>query len=353
MLYPVINPAPARPPRRGVLRTYRPHYRALLLLLLCSALAAPPAAAQSAALAKEIEALTAERQMLTRELEQFQRTVSLITPPGIRPEQSGDPRVRKLALELVRMRERLIAITEREVTLLQEQIAAAKAAAAAAEREGESAPGGRRGRRSMQYDLAREEENVRRLHALLQSYYAELEAALQTMPTQEELALREAAQLAAAKAALEELSDTSFSVDKVQLSGAEGSTALTQMTQRLMDPELPESRRDIAPIVAIRTRLYGTLVGSESRSLRPVGKNQYVAKIRLQPGDTTLRIQERSWKIHLPQHENAGAYLVTFYKPAGVDPELHVFAVDELLAAKNAHVPAWLPPELNLRPRAR
>ena len=48
-----------------------------------------------------------------------------------------------------------------------------------------------------------------------------------------------------------------------------------------------------------------------------------------------LRIQERSWKIHLPQHVNAGAYLITFYKPAGVDPELHVFSVDDLLAQKN------------------
>ncbi|MCB1678451.1 MAG: hypothetical protein KDI16_07190 [Halioglobus sp.] len=348
MLYPVTNPT--GPPRRGVPATYRPYCRALLLLLLCSALAAPPAAGQSADLAKEIEALTAERQMLTKELEQFQKTVRLITPPGLRPEQSGDPTVRKLALELVRMRERLIAITEREVTLLQQQIAAAKAAATEAAGRGADE---RRGRRSRQYDLAREEENVRRLHALLQSYYAELEQALQTMPTEEELALREAAQLEAAQAALEELSEASFSVDKVHLSGAEGSTALTQMTQRLMDPELPESRRDIAPICAIRTRLYGTLVGSENRSLRPVGKNQYVAKIRLQPGDTTLRIQERSWKIHLPQHVNAGAYLITFYKPAGVDPELHVFSVDDLLAQKNAHVPAWLPRELALRPRPR
>ena len=54
-----------------------------------------------------------------------------------------------------------------------------------------------------------------------------------------------------------------------------------------------------------------------------------------------------------PQHVNAGAYLITFYKPAGVDPELHVFSVDDLLAQKNAHVPAWLPRELALRPRPR
>jgi hypothetical protein len=31
---------------------------------------------------------------------------------------------------------------------------------------------------------------------------------------------------------------------------------------------------------------------------------------------------------------------------------LHVFAVDELLAADNLHIPAWLPEELDIKTKA-
>ena len=312
----------------------------------------PPAHSQTPAPNPEIElqALTQERGMLTAELDQYKATVRLIQTDGRPPEQSGNPAVRRLALEMVKIKERLIVVTERELTLLQEQITAARALAAASPQyevaDGiESKP---LRVTTPDYSMADEQEHVERLRTLLASYYAELQEAARTLPSEEELAARAAAQLEA-----EQLARIPFSADKVQLSGAEGSTALSQITRRLTDPDIPESRRDIAPICGIRTELFGALIASEQRSLRPVGKNNYVARIRLQPGDTTLRIQERSWKIHLPQHVNAGAYLITFYKPAGVDPELHVFSVDDLLAQKNAHVPAWLPPELNLRPRAR
>ena len=119
-----------------------------------------------------------------------------------------------------------------------------------------------------------------------------------------------------------------------------------------MDPGVPESRRDIAPICSIRTHLFGSLVGSESRSLKPVGKNHYVAKIRLQPGDTTLTIQEHRWEVRVPQNLNASDFLITLYRPPGSAPELHVFAIDELLAEEQPHIPAWLPDELKIKPRA-
>ena len=48
----------------------------------------------------------------------------------------------------------------------------------------------------------------------------------------------------------------------------EGSTALASITERLTDPSIPESRRDIAPICTIKTLLFDTLVVSEIRSLR-------------------------------------------------------------------------------------
>ena len=135
----------------------------------------------------------------------------------------------------------------------------------------------------------------------------------------------------------------------MRLTGREGSTALAQISQRLSNPNIPESRRDIAPICSIKTRLFGQLIFSENRSLRPVGKNHYLSRIRLQPGDTTLLVRNDRWLIRLPQDVNARDYLITLYAPPGADSELHVFPVEELLTYEDAHIPAWLPAELEIR----
>jgi hypothetical protein len=319
-------------------------------MLACVLLLLPPLAM---AQAPALEALTTERQMLTRELEQYQKTLDILQTDGTPPEQSSNPAVKKLAQEMVGIRERLIAITEREVTLLQEQIITAKTVSTAPPAPSaesmvteaiESKP---LRTHTVDYTLEQEAENVERLHSLLSGYYAELQESARTLPTAEEISRREAAQREA-----QQLARIPFSADKVRLNGSEGSTALTQITQRLMDPGVPESRRDIAPICSIRTHLFGSLVGSESRSLKPVGKNHYVAKIRLQPGDTTLTIQEHRWEVRVPQNLNASDFLITLYRPPGSAPELHVFAIDELLAEEQPHIPAWLPDELKIKPRA-
>tara|TARA_R110002110_G_scaffold415561_1_gene650728 strand:+ start:22771 stop:23763 length:993 start_codon:yes stop_codon:yes gene_type:complete len=308
---------------------------------------------------QELEALTAERQLLTRELEQFNRTIALLIPAGTTASQSSNPAVRKLALEVLSIKEHLIDVTEREVALLQEQISAAKTVAQTAPTEvpADASQATDRPREAMEskplrsyaptYDLAAEEDRVKRLHALLANYYRDLKEAELMMPTQDEVALREAAQRDAAVQAR-----VPFSVDKVRLNGSEGSTALTQITQRLSDSSIPESRRDVAPICSIKTRLFGKLIGSENRSLRPVGKNHYVARIRLQPGNSTLRVSQHEWEVRLPQNATATDYLVTLYRPPGQPPELHVFAVDDLLAEDNPHLPAWLPKEVKLKSRA-
>ncbi len=183
-----------------------------------------------------------------------------------------------------------------------------------------------------------------RLHGLLESYYRELQESALILPTDEEIARRELAQRDA-----ETLDNIPFSVDKVRLNGTEGSTALAEISKRLMDPRIPESRRDIAPIYIIKTRLFDTLVGSENRSLKPVGKNHYIARVRLQPGDTTISILSNQWEVHLPQQADARDYLITLYRPVDGTPELHVFAVDDLLAADKPHIPAWLPDELDIK----
>lgn len=327
--------------------------------LVCLLLISSPAWTQPAANEPQLQALTTEREMLSNELAQFKSTVAMLHKDNTPPEQSSNPAVRKLALEMVAIKERLIAVTQKEVTLLQAQIARARQLAAAAPEvaaptppeDGAPAPRGIESKplrvEAQAYTLAAEEENVKRLHALLATYYAELQESARTLPSEEELARRNAARIEA-----DQLSRIPFSADKVRLNGAEGSTALSQITRRLTDPNIPESRRDVAPICGIKTRLFGSLIASENRSLRPVGKNHFVARIRLQPGDTTLSIKSNRWQIQLPQHVSASDFLVTLYTPPGSPPELHLFAIADLLAEDNPHIPAWLPDEVQLASRA-
>ncbi len=322
-----------------------------LLCAACCALFTAAAASQVTEQELILRSLTAERQLLTAELEEYNRTIELLQSDGTPPEQSANPAVRKLAEEVVALRERLVAITEREVTLLQEQIVASRhepqepAVVPAAEPEPPAQALETKPLRAhpAQDVLEQEAATVDRLHTLLEGYYIEQQEAARVLPTPDELARRERAQRDA-----QTMERIPFSVDKVRLTGAEGSTALADITARLMDPTIPESRRDIAPICNIRTRLFDTLVASESRSLRPVGKNHYIARVRLQPGDTTLTILSNRWELNLPLHTSAGDFLITLYRPPGGTEELHVFEVKELLASDNPHIPAWLPAELEL-----
>lgn len=327
-------------------------------VLACMLLFSPLTSGQDQQAFIELQSLSQERDSLTRELEQYEKTISMLQPEGTPAEQSANPAVKTLMAETVSIRKRLIEVTEREVTLLQEHIIAARTAASVEVDPSSDLPGDSLDTQqameskplkmhSASLNLHLEEENVARLHALLAEYYRELQEAALTMPSEEEIAQRDAAQRDA-----EKLSSIPFSVDKVRLNGSEGSTALTRITQRLSDPNIPESRRDMAPICSIKTRLFGSLVSSESRSLRPVGKHNYVARVRLQPGDTSLRIQGHRWEIRLPEDINASDYLVTLYQPPGAEPELHVFAVDDLLATADAHIPAWLPDEVKLKSRS-
>ena len=334
--------------------------RRYTLLPRCIVLAALTLAPYSTS-AGELEALTTERQMLTHELDQYQKTLNILQTDGIPAVQSSNPAVKKLAQEMVSIRERLITITEQEVTLLQAQLIAAKTAtvvtsntateppavAATAPPEAPAIESKPLRTLSTNRSLEQEAATVERLHSLLSGYYTELQESARTLPTAEEISQREAAHRDA-----EKMAKIPFSVDKVRLNGSEGSTALSLITQRLMDPTVPESRRDIAPICSIKTRLFGALIGSESRSLRPVGKNHYVAKIRLQPGNTTLSMLDGTWQVQLPQNVNATDFLITLYRPPGGAPELHVFAVDDLLAEEQPHIPAWLPDELQIKTRA-
>ncbi len=331
------------------------------------ALAVAPVFAQSEEKTLRLQALGQERELLTTELDQYQKTLEILKSGETPPEQSANPAVRKLAEEVVHLKERLIAIARQEVTLLQQQIvearqrqqavASARQASGAASEIDTSAAGVAPTQRAMEskplrlssvdYTQAHEAEKVERLHQLLETYHAEVQEASRTLPTDEELARREAARRDA-----ERRSRIPFSADKVRLSGSEGSSALAIISERLSDPRIAESRRDVALICVIKTRLFGELVGSENRSLKPVGKNHYVARVRLQPGDTTLGIQGSQWTLRLPANGSGRDFLLTLYRPAQGSPVLHVFAVDELLALKQPHIPAWLPDDLNIRSRS-
>jgi len=329
------------------------------LALLCALLWSPGAAAQTEQELRTLKALASERALLTAELQQYQKTLSILQTDGTPPEESGNAAVRTLAGEVVRLKERLVAIAEQEVTLLQKEISKSRsretavAAAVEAQRATARAAIESKPLRDIYEGYSREHEaaDVERLHQLLENYHAEIQESSATLPTEDELAARELAARELAIRDAQTLSRIPFNADKVRLTGAEGSTALSEITRRLMDPRIPESRRDISYICAIRTRLFGNLVGSESRSLTPVGKNHYVARIRLQPGDTTLTVLDDRWELRLPQHTSGKDFLVTFYRPPVGEPELHVFAVDDLLAQERPYVPAWLPGELNIHQR--
>ncbi|NQX88973.1 MAG: hypothetical protein HRT77_09945 [Halioglobus sp.] len=316
-----------------------------------------PSTAQDPESYKILRNLTEQRQALTKELEQFQRTINLVHPENIPAAQSANPAVRALAMEAATIKLRLIEITEQEVTLLQRQITATRNSTEKQQQAAtveptrppqEPAIESKPLRSYVQKDSdAVDAKNVERLHGLLENYYAEAQEAASILPTDDEIAARKAAELDA-----KSLQQIPYSVDKVRLSGAEGSMALAQISRRLMDPMIPESRRDTTPICLIKTHLFDMLVVSENRSLLPVGKNHYIARVRLQPGDTTLNILKKQWTFRLPQHTDARDFLMTLYQPAEGEWELHVFAVDDLLAQENAHIPAWLPRALNLRTKS-
>jgi hypothetical protein len=246
--------------------------------------------------------------------------------------ESNDPEVRFLSAEVVRIKRRIIKISEREVQLLQQKIAEAQKteARAAANPEPVEEPG-------LDTSLSREEGRVARLVTLMNQHNADLEATMSTQPDVEEVARDEAA---ARDAAI--LARVPFSADKVRLNGPEGATAVLQISERLNDETLPESRRDIAPICSVRTRVKGNLVSSENRSLKPVGKNHYIARIRLQAGDSELRIRRNSWLVRLPESFEASDFLITLYTPEEGTPELHAIRIDDLLEQESLVIPDWL-----------
>ena len=181
-----------------------------------------------------------------------------------------------------------------------------------------------------------EAENVARLHRMLESYHSDQPV---TAP----------ADSGPAPAAAVSPEPPAIISDDVLLRGSAGSNALAEITQRLADPAIAESQRDTALICLVRTHLFDTLVGRENRSLKPVGKHHFAGTARLQPGTTTLGIQSRLWQVQLPPETPAKDYLITLYSPDNAAPELHVIAVEDLLAAGQPPIPAWIPPDLEIR----
>lgn len=290
----------------------------------------------------ELSALATERELITTELTQIQKTIALLQGSARPNGNSGSSAVQQLNVEAVQLKQRLIELSQQEIALLEPQVS--NTAGAPAPEPGEPVIESKPIRtQTPDYTLEAEAAQVTQLQRLLREYYAEEDQSQQTQPTTEELAERESALRAA-----EQLAKIPFNASKVRLSGAEGSAALAEISQRLANPDLPESRRDSAPLCSVKTHLFGTMIASERRTLAPVGKHHYITRIQLQPGDTTVRIQGYRWQVSLPEDIHSSAYLITLYKPPGATPEFHIFSVDELLAVEQAHIPAWLPEQLGL-----
>ncbi len=188
---------------------------------------------------------------------------------------------------------------------------------------------------------AREQE-VERLQSILQAYYSDSAPQLPAAAN----AQVDSASTTAAVGKAEQLTQSGYSADKVYLSGDEGNIVLAQFTRRLKDPRIPELHRDVAPICTVKTRLFDTLVNSERISLKPIGKNHYIASIKLQPGESTFAIKSQEWQVSVPEDRVAREHLVTFYREPGGKPQLHTFAVEDMLASADPLVPEWLPPDI-------
>jgi hypothetical protein len=321
---------------------HQQHLKHCALMILGCVLALPTYSEQAPAL-PELSALAEQRRALTTEAEQYQQTLTAMPTNDSAPVQTMNPTIGALAAEMVAINLRLISIAEQEIALLQAYVAAAKNSSEAPYPVAEAMESKPLRVHSPGHSLAAEAENVERLRSLLSEYHTEKQAAERITPSDPELEQR-----AGAHTDAENRARIPFSADKVRLNGAEGNTALTQITRRIADQNLPESRKDNSLICSIRTHLSGALISNERRSLRPVGKNHYVARIRLKPGDTSLRILDQHWQIRLPEDISSNDFLVTLYRAPGNPPELHIFTIDDLLAEDTPHIPAWLPEDIQL-----
>ena len=276
----------------GVLSTLARHLRLTLRLLLAALLCLAPAiGASEAEPSLALQALTAERELLTSELSQIKKTIALLEGSASPGATSSSAAVKRLNAEAVALKQQLIELSQQEIALLEAEVSAADAPGLEPEPVIESKP---LRTRTPDYSEEAEAARVAQLHRLLKDYYVEEERSRQIEPTEKELEQRDAANRDAVR-----LARIPFNANKVRLSGAEGSTALAQISQRLANPDIPESRRDTAPLCSFKTHLFGNLIASERRSLTPVGKHHYVSRIELQPGDTTVRMQGYRWQINL------------------------------------------------------
>ena len=152
------------------LQRLRARHTAASAVLLCLSLALASTAVEAQdTLQERLAELTREREMLAAEAQQYEKTLAILATDGTPPEQSANPAVRKLAAERQRIKERLVAITEQEVQLLQEQIARARDDAELTPAEQvESKP---IELHSRGYTLEQEAENVGHLLELLGEYY--------------------------------------------------------------------------------------------------------------------------------------------------------------------------------------
>lgn len=324
-MHPPSNPCSAQPLH-------------LIALILGVALLTAPVAAPAAGIEDELAALTRKRESLGFELGQYQRTIEVLraAPADSANEEAT---ITRLTAAVVDIKRRLIDITSAEVELLERQIARTADATDGPDPEDAAAGVGPAAGRTLEQDR----ERVGRLLDLIASYYADLEELNRTLPDKAQLELRRRA-----LASLDSALGSQALVAAVMLDGARGSEALAQITRRLNDPELAESRRAGTPICGVRTHMYGTLIASENHGLIPVGKRHYVDRLRLQPGDTTLRVNQRSWAASRPADSNPADFLLTLYLPLTGEPELHLIDIAALLDTPRAHIPEWLPTDLGL-----
>ena len=285
--------------------------QALLALLIGAAVS--PAWSQQGGeqLAGELNKLRQQQRQLERDISQYERSFDLLRSNNAAGRSDSTALV-TLQNQLQQSRETLAEMSVREANLLE------------ALGPGPANPG-----KTAALLNNPDAEEVARLKVLLASYYSgEAIAAA-------EAAVSEAETIAAATSG-------AFSVDKVRLTGAEGITAIKQVTARLEENSFVTQRRELDIIFHIEVRRGTSLVSSGSHNLKSLGNAQFVSKVSLEGGSATITVRTNSWMADLDV-ETSSDYLVTLNLPREGEPELHIIPVQELKETRWTELPPWLP----------
>ncbi|MFT7286247.1 MAG: hypothetical protein ACI87W_000351 [Halieaceae bacterium] len=183
---------------------------------------------------------------------------------------------------------------------------------------------------------------VNRLRQLLQRYHSD--NAIEN-PVVEAAPLLPRQDGAPGEAALQTQLARPFSPAKVLLPPEEVGLVITQIEQRLDDPLLEERRNSAPMICTVQTRRRGTLIAGTTHNMVHIGKYQFIGKLSVRGGTSTLSTADQRWVIELPRETLEQDYLVALHAPPLGDWEMHAMPLEAVRNLPDV-LPDWLQTQL-------